>query len=683
MTESVKNPLLETWATPFGLPPYPRIETAHYGPAFDAALAQACTEVEAIAAQSGTATFVDTVEALERSGTLLDRVASAFYTVAGANTSPAIQALERDLAPKLAAHRMALFQNQALFARIESLMERRASLGLDEEQGQVLERYHRGFVKSGARLDAAGKARLSEIAQRLSTLATAFGQNVLKDEQDWSLELDHPADTGGLPASLISAAAAAASERGRPGKHLITLSRSLVEPFLQYSDRRDLREIAYAAWARRGANGGETDNRAILAEIVKLRNEQARLLGFGTFADSSLEFTMAKTPAAVRKLLDDVWGPAVTRARQELATLQKEADLSGANAAVSACDWRYYAEKVRKRAFDIDETAVKPYLPLDRVIEAAFDCAGRLFGLRFEPVAGLPLYHPDVRSWRVLGRKGEAIGLFLGDYFARPSKRSGAWMSSLRRQSRLAEGGERLPIIYNVCNFAKPAPGEPALLSMDDARTLFHEFGHALHGLLSDVTYPSVSGTSVSRDFVELPSQLYEHWLTTEAVLQTYARHHKTGEPMPKALIDRLRASRTFNQGFQTVEYLASAIVDMELHELCDAAAVDVDAIEAAALKRIGMPPEIGMRHRSSHFQHIVGGYAAGYYSYLWSEVLDADAFAAFEETGDIFDSAVADRLYRHIYSAGGKREAQDAYLAFRGRLPDVGPLLKKRGLAA
>lgn len=681
MTQSKANALMTEWTTPFGLPPFDRIATADYGPAIDWALSEARRETDAIAAQSEPATFANTIEALERSGRALGRIGAAFGAVAGANTSPELQALEREFAPKFAAHRMALFQNAALFARVRTLMTARQTLGLDGEPGQVLERYHRSFVKAGAALDAAGKARLSEIAQRLSTLATTFGQNVLKDEQDWSMALRKPADMAGLPESLVSAAASAATERGQPGEHVITLSRSLVEPFLQYSERRDLREIAYAAWTRRGANGTATDNHGIVAEILALRLEQARLLGFKSFAETSLEFTMARTPQAVRKLLQDVWGPAVKRAKEELALLQAEADHAGANAPVAAWDWRYYAEKVRKRAYDIDEAAVKPYLPLERMIEAAFDCAGRLFGLRFEPVEGLPLYHADVRAWRVRGKTGAEVGMFLGDYFARSSKRSGAWMSALRSQNRLEQGQQRQPIIFNVCNFAKPAAGEPALLSIDDARTLFHEFGHALHGLLSDVTYPSVSGTSVSRDFVELPSQLYEHWLTTREVLERYARHYRTNEPMPKDLVDKLRASRTFNQGFLSVEYLASAMVDMDFHELTDAANIDIAAIERKLMQRMGMPAEIGMRHRPTHFQHIVGGYAAGYYSYLWSEVLDADAFAAFEETGNVFDASVADRLHRFIYSAGGRQEPQDAYLAFRGRLPDVGPLLEKRGL--
>ncbi|MGE0627289.1 MAG: M3 family metallopeptidase, partial [Hyphomicrobiaceae bacterium] len=473
----------------------------------------------------------------------------------------------------------------------------------------------------------------------------------------------------------------AADERGQAGKHVITLSRSSVEPFLQFSARRDLRKAAFEAWIQRGATGGKSDNRAIVAEILSLRAEAARLLGYRTAADSTLEFSMAKSPAAVRQLLMEVWEPARTRALEERDALQEAARRDGANVRIAAWDWRYYAEKERKERFNVDDAEVKPYLVLDQVILAAFDVAGRLFGLQFEPRSDIPVYHPDVRAWEVKDSSGRHVGIFLGDYFARPSKRSGAWMSSLRDQEKLA--GDIRPIVYNVMNFNKAAPGKPTLLSIDDARTLFHEFGHGLHGLLSNVTYPMVSGTSVTRDFVELPSQLYEHWLMRPEILRTFARHVETGEAMPASLIERLKAARGFNQGFATVEYLASAVVDLDLHELSSDEPVDVDAFEAQTLARIGMPEEIVMRHRIPHFQHIMGGYAAGYYSYLWSEVMDADAFRAFEDSGDIFDAKLAKSLRDNIYSAGGRRDPADAYIAFRGRLPDTQALLEKRGLIA
>jgi peptidyl-dipeptidase Dcp len=487
-------------------------------------------------------------------------------------------------------------------------------------------------------------------------------------------------DLAGLPDFARAAARAAAEERGQPGKYAITLARSSVETFLQFSSRRDLRERAFQAWIRRGENGGTTDNRALIAEMVALRAERARLLGFASFADYRLDDQMAKTPAAARELLDEVWGRARAKAAAEKNALQALIAEEGGNFALAPHDWRYYAEKLRKAKFDLDEAEIKPYLQLDKMIEAAFEAARRLFGLTFTPVAA-PLYHPDARAWEVTDAQGRHVALFIGDYFARSSKHSGAWMTSLRDQEKLS--ADIRPIVLNVCNFSKPAAGEPALLSFDDARTLFHEFGHGLHGMLSNVTYPLLAGTAVPSDFVELPSQLYEHWLEVPQILERYARHARTGQPMPKALLDRLLATRTFNQGFATVEYTACALVDLDLHAAPDASGLDVTEYERRDLERIAMPPEIVMRHRLPHFQHLFsgGGYAAGYYSYMWSEVLDADAFAAFEETGDAFDPATAKRLRDYIYGAGNLREPRAAYEAFRGRLPTVDALLKKRGL--
>ncbi len=500
---------------------------------------------------------------------------------------------------------------------------------------------------------------------------------MLADEKAYTLILEGEDDLAGLPDFLRAAAAREAEERGVPGKHVITLSRSSIEPFLAFSARRDLREKAFLAWAARGDTGGETDNKAIIAEIVALRAERAQLLGYETFADYKLADTMAKTPAAALDLLHNVWRPAVARAGRERDALQRLAAEEGGNFELAAWDWRYYAEKLRKREHDLDEAEIKPYLQLDRIVEAAFDTAYRLFGLEFEELAEAPRYHPDVRIWEAK-REGRHIGLFVGDYFARPSKRSGAWMSSFRAQEKLA--GEVRPIIANVSNFAK---GDPALLSFDDARTLFHEFGHALHGLLSDVTYPLLAGTSVPTDFVELPSQLYEHWLEEPQVLRRFAVHYRTGEPMPEALIERVLAARTFDQGFATVEYTASALVDMDLHQLRTADNLDPARFEREALDRIGMPREIAMRHRTPHFAHIFSGdgYAAGYYSYLWSEVLDADAFEAFRQAGDIFDRETAQKLHDFIYAAGNRRPPDEAYRAFRGRMPSIQALLEKRGL--
>ncbi len=676
------NPLLGAWTAPFGVAPFDALQDEQFLPAFDTALGRHMAEVAAIADNAQAPTFKNTIEALERAGLDLKRVGGVFWNLAGADTNDVRQQIEREMAPKMAAHGNAITSNASLFRRIDDLFERRATLGLDAEQLRVLERMHLGFVRAGAKLAADQKARMGEIKQRLAALGTQFSQNILADEKSFELALPTEADRAGLPASLVAAAAEAAKTRGSDANHVITLSRSLIEPFLISSTRRDLREIAFNAWIKRGENGGATDNRALVKEILALRQERARLLGYKSFADYKLDDTMAKTPERVRALLETVWGPAKARAERERKRLAELAIADGANIQIEPWDWRHYAERVRTADYGIDEAEIKQYLPLDRVIAAAFATAGRLFGLTFREVDGLSLYHPDVRAFEVTGRDGKHVGLFLGDYFHRPSKRSGAWMSAFRSQEKLA--GDIRPIIVNVCNFAKPSAGQVALLSMDDARTLFHEFGHGLHGLMSDVTYPSLSGTSVARDFVELPSQLYEHWLGTREVLTEFARHHSTGAPLPDDLIEKLRAARTFNQGFLTVEFLASAIVDIDFHaDAGDAADADPMAREAATLARIGMPREIVMRHRTPHFSHVFSGdgYSAGYYSYLWSEVLDADAFAAFEETGNVFDGETAAKLAHFVYAAGGLRDEDAAYQAFRGRAPKVEGLLKKRGL--
>ena len=669
------HPFAGEWSTPFGLPPFELIAPEHFRPAFDGALAEQRGEIDAIAEDAAEPSFDNTVAALERSGRTLRRVSAVFFNLAGAHTNDAIQAIEREMAPVLAKHRNAIFMNEALFRRVQAVHGRRDDL--DPEQRRVLDRYHTIFVRAGAQLEPESRKRLAAILERLATLGTQFSQNVLADEKAYTLILEGEDDLAGLPDFLRAAAAREAEERGVPGKHVITLSRSSIEPFLAFSARRDLREKAFLAWAARGDTGGETDNKAIIAEIVALRAERAQLLGYETFADYKLADTMAKTPAAALDLLHNVWRPAVARAGRERDALQRLAAEEGGNFELAAWDWRYYAEKLRKREHDLDEAEIKPYLQLDRIVEAAFDTAYRLFGLEFEELAEAPRYHPDVRIWEAK-REGRHIGLFVGDYFARPSKRSGAWMSSFREQEKLA--GEVRPIIANVSNFAK---GDPALLSFDDARTLFHEFGHALHGLLSDVTYPLLAGTSVPTDFVELPSQLYEHWLEEPQVLRRFAVHYRTGEPMPEALIERVLAARTFDQGFATVEYTASALVDMDLHQLRTADNLDPARFEREALDRIGMPREIAMRHRTPHFAHIFSGdgYAAGYYSYLWSEVLDADAFEAFRQAGDIFDRETAQKLHDFIYAAGNRRPPDEAYRAFRGRMPSIQALLEKRGL--
>ncbi|WP_269582343.1 M3 family metallopeptidase [Roseibium sp. Sym1] len=677
------NPLLADWETPFQLPPFSEIEPGHFEESFELAMAEARRETDQIAHQTDAPTFDNTVAAMERSGETLTRVARTFFNLSGAHTNEALQKIERNIAPKLAKHGSDTLLNPRLYARIAELWEQRDKLGLNDEEARVLERYHKMFQRAGAGLEEPGKKRMAEISQRLASLGTGFSQNVLKDEADFQLVLETEEDRAGLPDFLLTSAAEAARERGLDGKHVITLSRSSIEPFLQFSTNRALREEAFRAWSSRGEKGGDTDNREIIRETLALRAEKARLLGFSNFADYKLDDTMAKTPANVRGLLTKVWEPAVAQAREEQEKLAEMARSEGENHPIEAWDWRHYSEKVRKAEHDLDEAELKPYLQLDNIIQAAFDTATRLFGVTFRELEGLPVYHPDVRVFEVLDRTGAHKGLFLGDYFARSSKRSGAWMSAFRSQHKLK--GDVTPIIVNVMNFSKGAPGEATLLTFDDARTLFHEFGHGLHGLLSDVTYPVISGTGVARDFVELPSQLYEHWLSQPDVLSKFAVHYRTGEPMPEALLEKLLAAANFNQGFATVEYTASALVDLELHLLEDPSDLDITAFEKQALGGIGMPDAITMRHRIPHFQHVFSGdgYSAGYYSYMWSEVMDADAFGAFEEKGDIFDPQTAEKLLTHIYSAGGRQDPEDAYVAFRGRSPKIDALLEKRGFAA
>lgn len=676
------NPLTETWSTPFEAPPFGTIAPGDFRPAFEAALAADRADIQAITANPDGPTFENTILALERAGRLLDRVSGVFFNLTGAHTSDALKAIERDMAPIMARHGNEIFLDDDLFRRIDTLAGAKASLGLDAEQERLLDRYHRMFRRRGAGLPQESRDRLAAIGERLAVLGTRFGQNVLADEQSYTLALGAEEDLAGLPDFLREAAAEAAEERGIAGR-VITLSRSSIEPFLQYSTRRDLREAAYRAWIARGAGGGETDNRAIVAETVKLRAERAALLGFPSFAHFRLADTMAKTPEAALGLLRAVWSPARALALREAADLQDLADRDGAGIRLAAWDWRFYAERLRRERYAFDEAALKPYLSLGGIIEAAFACAHELFGLSFTERHDIPVYHPDVRTWEVAGRDGAPVGLFYGDYFGRSSKRSGAWMSGFRSQRRL--DGEVRPIIVNVMNFARGGEDDATLLSFDDARTLFHEFGHALHGLMSQVTYASLAGTSVARDFVEFPSQLYEHWLEQPAILSRFAKHYRTGEAMPADLIERLLATRKFNQGFGTVEYVSSALVDLDFHLLPSADDLDVMAFQEASLNALGMPPGMGMRHRTPHFTHVFSGegYSAAYYSYMWSEVLDADGFAAFTEAGDIFDRDTARRLEQYVYAAGDLRDPEEAYIAFRGRLPSPDALLEQRGLAA
>ncbi|MDO9502186.1 M3 family metallopeptidase [Falsiroseomonas sp.] len=670
----ITNPLLAPWTTPFGVPPFDLILPEHFGPAFDQGMAEQVAEIAAIGADPTRENFANTVEALERSGRTLDRVRSVFFNLVSSQATDAYQAIERDYAPRLARHRADIALNPALFARISMLLDRRASLGLDAARDRLLVRLHAGLVRSGAALDAAGRDRMAAISTRLAVLHTQFGQNVLADETEWQLVLAE-ADLTGLPDFARAAARESARERGVEG-WVITLSRSSIEPFLVFSTRRDLREVAWRAWVARGL--GARDNTALIKDILALRAERAQLLGHEDFAAWRLADNMARNAAAASDLLHQVWAPAKRRAAVERAELE-----ALAGHPIAAWDWRHYAEIARRARHDIDESLTKPYFPLEGMLAAVFDTAQRLFGVRFVERPDIPVYHPDVRAFDMQDEAGAHRGVFLLDSFARAGKRSGAWMSSYRVGHGLADDsapGPVTPIVVNNNNIAKSSP---ALLSFDEARTLFHEFGHALHGLLSTAHHPSQSGTAVLADFVEFPSQVLEHWLEVPEILRTHARHHESGEPLPEDLLRRLLAARQDGQGFASVEFVSSALIDLALHTHPDPQGLDVVRFEEEFLGEIGMPEAIGLRHRPAHFQHLFagGGYAAGYYAYMWAEVLDADAFEAFEEAGDPFDPALAAKL-KVIYQAGDTRDPMDLYVDFRGRPPSVQALLRNRGLA-
>lgn len=672
------NPFFEAWTTPFEAPPFSVIKTEHFAPAYEAALAEHSAEIAAITDNDEAPSFENTIVALERSGKNLDRLDLVFSQLTSAKADDTLQAVERDVAPLLARHWNAIFLNPKLFARVDALYEERNALGLSPEALRVLERYHLDFIRSGAQLSADERQRFADIVERLAVLGTTFGQKVLADEQDTVFALSE-AEAEGLPESALAAAAETARDRKLNAPYAVTTSRSSVEPVLHFARDRSVREKVFRAFVTRGANGNANDTHADIAEILTLRTELAKLLGYSTYAEFKLADSMAKTPRAARDLLERVWAPARERAMADREALQGLIDSEGETFRLAAWDWRYYAEKLRVARYDFDETAVKPYLELDKVIEAAFYTAERLFGVSFVLRPDIEGYHDDVRVWEVQ-RAGRTIGLFYGDFLARAGKRSGAWMTSFRKQQRL--DGEVLPLIVNTCNFMKPPAGQPALLSLDEARTVFHEFGHGLHGLLSDVTFPRISGTSVARDFVELPSQIYEHWLESKPVLERLV-HYRTGDAIPLDLLEKLKAAGKANTGFETVEFVSSALLDMDLHSKPLGEDPDIAALEAETLADIGMPAEIALRHASTHFLHLFSGdgYAAGYYSYLWSEVLDADGYDAFEEVGDPFDPQTAERLYRYVYSAGGSRDYAEAYRLFRGRDPDVAGLLKHRGL--
>jgi peptidyl-dipeptidase Dcp len=676
----VQNPLLAPWTGPYGgVPPFDAVRVEQFKPALEAAMAEALAAIDRIAADPAPPTFENTLAAMERSGRTLDRVGRLYGVWGGNLSSPEFQAVQREMAPKLAAFDDTITQNEPLFRRIDAVYQGRGAAGLTAEQQRLAWRIHTDFVRAGARLGAAEKARVAAINERLASLFTAFTQAVLAEENEQFLLLESEADLAGLPASFRSALAAAAEARGHAGAWLVANTRSAVEPFLAASERRDLREKVWRAFVTRADHGDAHDTKATIAEILKLRAERARLLGYPTHAHWRVEDSMAGTPERALGLMEAVWPAAVARVKEEVADMQAVADAEKAGITIEPWDYRFYAEKVRKAKYDLDEAEVKPYLQLERLREGMFWVAGRLLDLHFTPAKDVPVFHPDVRVWEVKDGKGRHVGLWYFDPYARQGKRSGAWMTAYRSQERF--DGEVTTIVSNNSNFVKGKPGEPVLVSWTDAETLFHEFGHALHGLSSSVSYPTLSGTAVPRDYVEFPSQILERWLATPEVLERFARHVKTGKPLPKKLLQRIERARTFNQGFQTVEYLASALVDMRLH-LAGGEAIDPAAFETQALAAIGMPRQIVMRHRLPHFAHLFAGdaYSAGYYSYLWADTLSADAFEAFTEGKGPYDAAVAARLRKHVFSAGNTVDPAEAYRAFRGRDAGIGALMRRRG---
>jgi peptidyl-dipeptidase Dcp len=675
------NPLLATWTGPYGgVPPFDRAKVGHLEPALEAGMAQQLAEIDRIARDSAAPTFENTIAALERSGRTLERVSTVYGVYSSTLNDDAVQAVEREMSPKLAAFSDQITQNAALFERIAKVYESREKSGLTPEQQRLTWLYYTNFVRAGAKLDADAKQRLSQINQELAGLYTQFSQNVLKDENEQAVTIDAEAGLAGLSPAIRDGLAQEAEARGQKGKWAVANTRSSVEPFLTYADDRKLREQVWRMFVMRGDNGGPTDNNAIITRILQLRAERAKLLGFPTHAHWRLENSMAKTPERAMELMQAVWSPAVARVHEEVADMQKIADAEQAGIRIEPWDYRYYAEKVRKAKYDLDESEITPYMQLENLREGMFHMARQLFGFSFKPVdaARVPVYHPDVRVWEVNDPQGKLVGLWYFDPYARKGKRSGAWMNAYRTQERF--DGDVRTIVSNNSNFVKGKPGEPVLISWKDAETLFHEFGHALHGLSSDVNYPSLAGTAVPRDYVEFPSQLLEHWLSTPEILDKYALHVTTGKPIPRELVAKIEAARKFNKGFDTVEYLSSALVDMKLH-LAGAQTIDPDKFERETLAALGMPGEIVMRHRTPQFNHVFSGdgYSAGYYSYLWSDTITADAWEAFTQAGGAWDKQVGTRL-KQLLALGNTVDPADAYRAFRGRDPGIDALMRKRG---
>lgn len=675
-----KNPFFSEYENEYGIPPFEKIKTEHYLPAFKEGIKQQQAEFDAIADNTEAPTFENTIEALELSGVLLEKVSSVFFNLYSAETNDELAEIANEVSPLLSEHGDNLYLNDKIFARIKTLYLDKENLSLNDEQNRVLENYYKDFVRSGADLSAEDKVKLREINKELSMAELTFGQNLLAENNAYQRFVTDEAELAGLPESVKQAAAEAAKEAGQEGKWLFTTSKASFMPVLQYGENRQLRKDLLLAWANRGDNGNANDNKETIKKIMQLRIQRSNLLGFKTPAHFILEDKMAKTPEKVYEFLATVWQPAVNQAKKEAYDLQKLMDEAGKGEKLEAWDWWYYAEKLRKAKYDLDEEAIRPYFKMENVRQGAFDLAGKLWGLQFTALTDYPKYHPDMEAFKVTNADGSLVGVLITDYFPRPGKRAGAWMNEYRKQ-HYRDGQNIRPVIVNVGNFTKPTSDKPSLLSMDDVQTLFHEFGHGLHGLLAQSTYISLSGTSVVRDFVELPSQIMENWCFEPQVMKTYARHYETGEVMPDELMEKIQKAGTFNQGFVMTELLSAAILDMDYHTLTNADNLDVNAFEKASMERMGMIPEIIVRYRSTNFNHVFGGgYAAGYYSYTWAEVLDADAYQAFVETGDIYNQEVATSFRKNILEKGDSEDAMNLYLKFRGKEPDPTALLRKRG---
>lgn len=679
-TTVMDNPFFSEFATPFGVPPFNLIKPEHYMPAFERGMAEQKKEVGAITSNTAPPTFANTVDALERSGALLNKVAGVFNNMTSSNTNEELQKIDKELAPKLAQHGDDIAMNAALFARVKAVYDEKDRLTLATEEARLLEETYKDFVRGGAGLPPDKQARLRQVNEELSVLAVQFGENILKENNAFELVIDNEADLAGLPPAVVAGAADAAKERGKPGKWVFTLHKPSLIPFLQYSEKRELREKMFNAYIHRGANGNALDNTALASKEAALRVERAGLLGYKTHADYVLEKNMAKTPQAVYDFLGKLWKPALVRAKAEAADMQTLIGKEGRDFKLEPWDWWYYAEKVKKAKYDLDDNALRPYFQLENVRDGAFMVANKLYGITFTERADIPKYHDDVRVFEVKDADGSHLAVLYVDYYPRASKQGGAWMNNIREQS-IRDGKDIRPVISNNGNFSKPTAGEPALISYEEALTLFHEFGHALHGILTRCKYESLSGTGVPRDFVELCSQIMENWAADPEVLKMYAKHYKTGEPIPDALLERMQKSRFFNQGFETVEYLAASFLDMDWHTRTEAKELDTVKFDAEAMARIGLIPEIVSRYLSPYFTHIFsGGYSAGYYSYIWAAVLDSDAFQAFKETS-LFDRATAESFRRNILERGGTEDPMVLYKRFRGREPKIESLLKKRGL--